>query len=440
MRTIWSLLRLTLTQLRHDRSALLSMTVLPIVLTILVGSMFGGSSDSKLPVAFVDLDTSAYSRKVLALLAKEKSYTITKPKLAEAEKNVADNKLAAVVVVPKGFGAAMESTAAPSGASADALTVEIIESNDPVRTLAVVEVVRGITTRLSGDRLAARVALEQLGKAREALLVPVGGPGSLSPPVPASKLPPAVASSLAATFPYLRTDPPATEVLAFADKLWADPPISVKLVAVKAAEERGQSILATGFNQSSLGMTVWFVLMLVLGSAEELLEERENGTLPRLLTTPNPRSVLLGGKVAGVYSIGAVQAAILISVGALAFGVDWGSDPAAVLLIMATYTLAATGLAIMVAAVVRTRSQAAGLGPVLAVGLSMLGGCAWPLEIVPPFMKVVALFTPTGWAMHGLTNVVVRNQGIEAAIVPSLVLLGFSAVFFAIGLTRFRWE
>jgi ABC-type Na+ efflux pump permease subunit len=66
----------------------------------------------------------------------------------------------------------------------------------------------------------------------------------------------------------------------------------VKLVAVKASEKRGESILATGFNQSSMGMTVWFVLMLVLGNAESLLEERENGTLPRLLTTPNRRSTL----------------------------------------------------------------------------------------------------------------------------------------------------
>jgi ABC-2 type transport system permease protein len=214
----------------------------------------------------------------------------------------------------------------------------------------------------------------------------------------------------------------------------------VKLTAVKASTERGDSIIATGYGQYSLGMTIWFVLMLVLGNAESLLEERENGTLPRLLTTPTPRAQVLGGKVGGVYTIGIVQAAILITFSALVFSVDWGTDPLATSLLIGTFTLAATGLAIMVAATARTREQAGGLGPVIAMSLAMLGGCVWPIEVVPPFMKIIALFTPTGWAMAGLTDVVVRNQGLQAAIIPSLVLLGFSAVFFLIGLTRFRWE
>ncbi len=411
MRKLLALVRLNLTHLRHDRGALLSMTLLPILLTTILGVMFGGgASDSAVPVAFVDADRSVYSKRVEALVKREKGFEVKVLGAAAAEKEVADNKVAAAVIVPKGFGASLE--ASGSASSLPVAQIQIIKGSDPQQLLAIQEVVRGVATRLSADRLAATAAQGAWADAARKVRF-----GDLVVPAPST-----------------------ADLVAKADAKWDPPPVSVKLVAVKASHERGSSIIATGYNQYSLGMTLWFVLMLVLTNAESLLEERENGTLPRLLTTPTPRSQVLGGKVAGVYSIGIVQAAILITFSALAFKVDWGGDPFATALLIGTFTLAATGLAIMVAATARTRQQAGGLAPILAMSLSMLGGCIWPIEIVPPVMKLIALFTPTGWAMRGLTNVVVRNQGLPAAIVPSLVLVGFAAVFFLVGLTRFRWE
>jgi ABC-type Na+ efflux pump permease subunit len=452
MRKILALVWLNLTHIRHDRGAILSMTVLPIVLTTLLGVMFGGAAgggEGKLPVGLVDNDRSTYSRKVESLLAREKGYEVSNLSAAEAERKVADNDLAAVVIVPAGFGASMETTDS-TAASRAALKLELVKGSDPVRFIAVQEVVRGIATRLSVDRASAAVALKLLDDARAAFLrTPLGAlpgfaPSAATPPqlarVAIQDLPAPLRTEIASGIPGLAAPQSAVDLLTTADEKWDPPPVSVKLTAIKASSERGDTMIATGYNQYSLGMTIWFVLMLVLGNAESLLEERENGTLPRLLTTPTPRAQVLGGKVAGVYSVGIVQAAILVSFGALVFNVDWGTDPLATGLLIGTFTLAATGLAIMVSAIARTRSQAAGLGPVLAVSLSMLGGCVWPIEIVPPFMKVIALFTPTGWAMAGLTDVVVRNQGLQAALLPSLVLLGFSAVFFLVGLTRFRWE
>jgi len=64
----------------------------------------------------------------------------------------------------------------------------------------------------------------------------------------------------------------------------------------------------------------------------------------------------------------------------------------------------------------------------------------WPLEIVSPFMQTVAKLTPTGWAVMGLTDVVFRNQGVVAAVVPTLVLLGFAGVMLGIGVKMLRFE
>ena len=41
----------------------------------------------------------------------------------------------------------------------------------------------------------------------------------------------------------------------------------------------------------------------------------------------------------------------------------------------------------------------------IAVVLAALGGCWWPIEIVPEPFRIVALLTPSYWAMRGLQGV-----------------------------------
>ena len=55
-------------------------------------------------------------------------------------------------------------------------------------------------------------------------------------------------------------------------------------------------------------------------------------------------------------------------------------------------------------------------------------------------MRTVALMTPTGWAMTGLTDVVVRYQGTALAVLPSAALLGMAAIFLTICIARLRLE
>jgi ABC-2 type transport system permease protein len=134
------------------------------------------------------------------------------------------------------------------------------------------------------------------------------------------------------------------------------------------------------------------------------------------------------------------EAVIMVGMGAFLFRVPWGDDPLGVVLILTTFGLATTGLGVMISTLARTRGQVSALTAVLATALSMLGGSYWPLDIVGPTMRTIALLTPTGWAMTGLTNIVVRSQGPVQAVLPSSVLLGMAALFLAVGISRLRLE
>jgi ABC-2 type transport system permease protein len=230
-------------------------------------------------------------------------------------------------------------------------------------------------------------------------------------------------------------------VFVYADGLWSpDPPVGVESRFVLANAARENELKAPPNTQYSLGFTVFFVTMVALGSAGGILEEREIGTLRRLLAAPLGRWQILLGKALGVAFVASFEAAMLVGFGSLVFGVEWGSDPLPVMLLLGSLVLAATGLGIMLSAMVRTRGQMSALTPVVSTAFAMLGGCYWPIEVTSPFMQQVARFTPTGWAMLGLKDVVARGMGLSAALLPSAVLLGFAAITLVIGIPRLKLE
>jgi len=192
--------------------------------------------------------------------------------------------------------------------------------------------------------------------------------------------------------------------------------------------------------QFSMGFVVMFVLFITLGVAGTILEERDQGTMARLLSAPTYRAQIIGGKTIGIATSGMLEALILVGLGAFVFGVPWGSDPLGVAIMLVSYIAAASGLSVFVAAVVKSRDQLSGLTPLIAVALAMVGGSYFDISFAPPLFQTASRFTPTGWAMIGLRDVVARGMGVEAVLLPAAVLLGMGAVFFGLGVWRLRLQ
>ena len=88
--------------------------------------------------------------------------------------------------------------------------------------------------------------------------------------------------------------------------------------------------------------------------------------------------------------------------------------------------------------VFRTRQQATSLGPWIAVSIGMLGGCMWPLEIVPPFMKTLARLSPASWAMDGYRALIFSNASAIAILPDITAMFLFAIAFSALGIFRLR--
>ena len=91
-------------------------------------------------------------------------------------------------------------------------------------------------------------------------------------------------------------------------------------------------------------------------------------------------------------------------------------------------------------AVAEFHSQASSLSVMLGMALALLGGAWIPLEVFPQGMQTAVHILPTTWAMRGLSDIVLRGQGVADVLLEGSVLLGFALLFFTIGVWRFRYE
>jgi len=197
----------------------------------------------------------------------------------------------------------------------------------------------------------------------------------------------------------------------------------------------------SGFSQSLPGMLVMFVMQMVLTyGGTSLVNDRLGGRLRRLLATPVRPLEAYGAKVLARVLLACAQAVVLLICGASLFRLPLGDHPLFLLPVVLSLAAVAGCLSVLAGLLCQTEKQVILVAIFGAMVLSALGGCWWPIEIVPETFKTIALFTPSYWAMHGLQSVLYFGRSNEVLIFECPVLLGFAALvgFAAICAARLR--
>ena len=191
---------------------------------------------------------------------------------------------------------------------------------------------------------------------------------------------------------------------------------------------------------SSAGQLITWVFIPLLGISGLFAYEREGGTLRRLLISPTSRATYLLGTILGQVLTGLLQVGLLITFGILVMNLTWGQDLVGLAVLMVAFTLAAAALGTALGTMVKTSSQASGLSIMLGMVMALMGGCWYPIELFPDFVRSVVRVLPTTWAMQGMLDLGLRGGGLVQILPEAGVLLGFAGVFFVLGIWRFRYE
>jgi ABC-type multidrug transport system permease subunit len=177
-----------------------------------------------------------------------------------------------------------------------------------------------------------------------------------------------------------------------------------------------------------------FFLVLIVGWV--FAAERRQGTLKRLRAAPLTRAEILLGKLLPCFLISVAQGVFLLAAGRLLFGMRWGPDnwslaeqAAFLSLVVLSTSLAAMGLALLVAAVARTEIQVALYGAIPVLVLALVGGCVLPRELMPEQTQVLTLLTPQGWALDAYRELLNVSPGYQPNLGLVLRACGVLAAF-----------
>ena len=190
-----------------------------------------------------------------------------------------------------------------------------------------------------------------------------------------------------------------------------------------ASEVSGEQVIKPTAVQQNVPAWLAFGMFFVVTAISSLfIQEQRDGTLARLVSMGVPARKLILAKALPYLLINAIQAALMLAVGvklmpllggdALSLaGIHWP----ALILVLASLSIAAVGFALLVACVVRTHAQANTLGPMLNILMAALGGVMVPTFVMPAAMQQLAAWSPMNWGLEGLLSVLVRHGDIADA-------------------------
>jgi ABC-2 type transport system permease protein len=177
-----------------------------------------------------------------------------------------------------------------------------------------------------------------------------------------------------------------------------------------------------GLIQAVAGTAILMLLFSVAGVGTSILEEKENGTINRLLYSPLKGSTILYSKMLFAFFISIIQLTAMFLFAGLIFNMDLNVNiPGLVLMIIAT-SFAVSSLGIFLAAVAKTRQQAQNLSTIIILVMSAIGGSMIPLFIMPAILQKIALLSVNYWGIQGFYDIFWRSLPLEA-ILPKIVIL-----------------
>jgi ABC-2 type transport system permease protein len=226
----------------------------------------------------------------------------------------------------------------------------------------------------------------------------------------------------------------------FRGKTWAkltksDPP-TVKAANKSIYQSDGKGAIRRGavrYQTLVPSYTVTFAFFLVLVMGWLFASERRHGTMVRLNAAPITRGQLLIGKLLPCFLVSLLQGFGLLIAGYAIFGLPLGAQPLLLIPVVACTSIAAVGLAMLVAAFAKSEQQVSVYGTLLVMVLAGLSGSMMPRYLMPEEVRAFSRVTPHAWSLDAYSQLLTNPEPQFGIIFTACAALcGFGAVFLAI--------
>lgn len=189
-----------------------------------------------------------------------------------------------------------------------------------------------------------------------------------------------------------------------------------------------KEVLPNSVQHNVPAWSLFAIFFIIVPLSINIVKEKSQGTMTRLIINPTPYYLLVLGKTATYLVICLIQFLLMVLIGVYVFphiGLPQldVSNALLVLCLVASFAgLAAIGLGILLGTIAKTQEQAAPFGATLVVILAAIGGVWVPVFAMPKVMQVVSTISPMNWGLSAFYDILLRNGGITA-VFPELIFL-----------------
>lgn len=189
-----------------------------------------------------------------------------------------------------------------------------------------------------------------------------------------------------------------------------------------------KEVLPNSVQHNVPAWSLFAIFFIIVPLSINVVKEKNQGTLVRLITNPTPYYILIAGKTATYLMICLLQFLLIISVGIFVFPylglpILDVSGKLFLLCVVAIFAgLAAIGLGILLGTIAKTHEQSAPFGATFVVILAAIGGVWVPVFAMPKMMQFLSMISPMNWGLNAFYDVLLRN-GSLIDILPEINLL-----------------
>ncbi|WP_440113372.1 ABC transporter permease [Paenibacillus sp. QZ-Y1] len=180
------------------------------------------------------------------------------------------------------------------------------------------------------------------------------------------------------------------------------------------------------------GFTIMFMMGLLTSAVAVIMEDRRQRTMARIYTAPVRAYEIALGNFLGSFAIGLLQIVLVLGISRWVLHYDAGVPFSIHFLILAAFMLVSMGIASTVAGLIRESKNANMLNSLIITPTCMIGGCFWPLSIMPDYMQKLANFVPQKWTIQAVETISAGGT-LSDITLPLLILGGMAAILLTVG-------
>lgn len=349
----------------RNRIAILATISVPLVLTYLFSLSVSSNSGVKLYIA--DLDESVYSEELITLIKSHKDVNVITSSDEEIMKKVDAQEISMGLIIDKGFGEDL--------ISGKTTGIKIIQNFENAETAILEQIINAEFSNLNKVLKDSTYISDELNADNDKL------------------------------FSQLMMDIENSNNISIKDK-----------TIINEQNHQDTTVRLIGF----LAMFIWFV---VIQGFRTLIDEKEDHTFSRLLSTPIYYTKHLITKIIATYIFGALHVIAILLVGKYILKADFANDIFSVGIIFAAYLFLLTGITAMFVLFTKSHQSFTVTSAIVITITGILGGSFFSLEIAPKYMQKISKFTPESWVIHSLKQIMLNSSSIGSQILPLVVFI-----------------